>query len=418
MAESKYLNSINIDHQVESRSLIPSDYHCTCEYCKNFMGEIYSNTEDKYYSNKIRKGYYLDQAGDHLDVGQAIGYKWAVQNLVPKGGWLLDPTVGTGTSIVEALIADRNSIGIELEYPEIAQKNIDHQFNRGYNNVQYKFRQGDAKLMDQYMAEWGFDEPFLDLVINGTPYPKISGKSSDAPERKNLKTGQDKSFDYLHEDNIGLTKGDAYWDLVRTMYTKSIKFIKPGGYFVILIKDLVQNKQPYLLHKYIIDVVLEANPDMEHYGFFLHKHCPTTLYINTADKRFPGMRVPLYQSGIVLRKKGGKETGYHIDNSGLIRTMGKNYRIPSIYETEESNRTKEKKVLVNKETKTESSTINAEGVQTTNDFYPKIPSLTGTYDDGRKIGYELGKRDGIEIGKEQGFKEAIEEAIYHLKRLL
>ncbi|MDD5649280.1 MAG: hypothetical protein PHF86_02500 [Candidatus Nanoarchaeia archaeon] len=302
---SKHLNSISLDHQVQIRTGIPSDYHCTCEYCKNFMGEIYNVDQDKYYSNRIRKEYYLDKAGEHLDVGQIIGYRWAVQNLCPENGYVLDPTAGTGTAIVESIINKRNAIGVELEYPEIGQKNIRYAIELMGNTIDqtFRFRQGDATKIDEYMSEWGFDEPFLDLIINGTPYPKLSSKSSDAPERKNLQTKEDKSFDYTHEDNIGLTKGNIYWNLIDTMYSKSIKYLKPGGYFVILIKDLVQDKKPYLLHKYITDVVLDHNPDMEHYGFFLHKHCPTTMFINTYTKRFPGLLIPLYQTGIVLRKK-------------------------------------------------------------------------------------------------------------------
>lgn len=309
MAEPKHLNSIPIDHKVQSRPNIPSDYHCTCPYCQNFMGEIYNVENDKYYSNRIRKEYYIDKAGDHLDAGHVIGYKWAVQNLCPEGGYVFDPTAGTGTAVVEAILNKRNGIGIELEYPEVGQKNIDYQFslNRVPDGITSYFRQGDATKLDEYFKEWRFEEPFLDLIINGTPYPKISGKSSDSPERKNLITKIDKSFDYRHEDNIGLTKGDAYYNLVKTMYTKAIHFLKPGGYFVIIIKDLVQNKEPYLLHKEIIDIVIENNPDMIPYGFFLHKHIPTTMFINTYLKRFPGIRIPLYQAGIVLRKNRNNE---------------------------------------------------------------------------------------------------------------
>lgn len=323
MAESKHLNEISIDHRIQTRNLIPSDYHCNCEYCKNFMGDIYNNDHDKYYSNRIRKNYYVDVAGDHLDAGHFVGYRWAVQNLCPKNGTVLDPTVGTGTAIVESINNGRNAIGIELEYPEITEKNIKAQIDKAGGTIQNTvwFRQGNAIHIDEYLDEWGFEKGTLDLIINGTPYPKLSGKSSDAPERKNLKTGEDKSFDYYHEENIGITKGDEYWNLVRTMYTKSIEYLKPGGYFVILIKDLVQNKEPYLLHKMIIDVVLEANPEMSHYGFFLHSHSPTTMYINTANKRNPELKVPFYQVGIVLRKGGSQEEGFPLDKSGLVRQV-------------------------------------------------------------------------------------------------
>lgn len=325
MAEAKHTNSIPYNHIVDHRLGIPSDYHCTCKYCQNFMGEIYHVDEDKYYSNRIRKGYYVDKAGDHLDVGHVIGYKWAIQNLSPKGGWVFDPTAGTGTAVVEAILSGRNGIGIELEYPEVGLRNIAEQFGKARipdHSVLSYFRQGDATKLDEYFTEWGFKEPFLDLIINGTPYPKLSGRSSDAPERKNLKTKEDKSFDYMHEDNIGLTKGDAYSNLVRTMYTKAIQYLKPGGYFVILIKDLVQDKKPYLLHKEIIDIVMANNPDMEAYGFFLHKHIPTTMFINTYTKRFPNIPIPLYQTGIVLRKKGEfLEEGFHREFVRNIRII-------------------------------------------------------------------------------------------------
>ena len=86
MAESKHLNHITKDHIVQTRTEIPSDYHCDCEYCQNFMGDIFNNDEEKYYSNRIRKNYYVDKAGDHLDAGHIIGYRWAIQNLCPENG--------------------------------------------------------------------------------------------------------------------------------------------------------------------------------------------------------------------------------------------------------------------------------------------------------------------------------------------
>lgn len=323
MAEPKYLNQVPVDHKVQTREYVPSDYHCTCDYCRNFMGEIFNNDEQKHYSNRIRKAYYVDEAGDHLDAGHIIGYRWAVQNLCPENGIVLDPTVGTGTAIVESINNGRNAIGIELEYPEVAQKNIEAQLEHPRTQGRkYWFRQGNALKIDEYLDEWNIDKGDIDLIINGTPYPKLSGKSSDAPERKNLKTGEDKSFDYYHEENIGITKGDEYWNLVGTMYTKSIRYLKPGGYFVILIKDMVQNKKPFLLHKQIIDVVLGANPDMEHYGFFLHSHTPTTMFQNTYGKRFPDVPIPWYQVGVVLRKKGSDEPGFPIPkNSMTVRSV-------------------------------------------------------------------------------------------------
>lgn len=408
--DSKYVNSIETDHVVQSRGCIPSDYHCTCDYCKNFMGEIFHLDEGKFYSNRIRKEYYKDGAGDHLDAGHIIGYRWAIQNLCPPNGLVLDPTVGTGTAIVEAINNGRNAIGIELEYPEVTKKNIEAQDRRTLG-TQFLFRQGNAIKIDQYLDEWGIAKGTIDLIINGTPYPKISGKSSDAPERKNLKTGEDKSFDYYHEENIGITKGKEYDELIKTMYTKSISYLKPGGYFVILIKDMMQNRKPYLLHKMITDIVLENNPDMEHYGFFLHSHAPTTMFQNTYNKRFPDAMIPWYQVGIVLRKKGGDEEGFPFDDSGMLRMVpyklfDKDSDYTISYREGDAPVWRDRagiipnplpEIFKEAKTKKDSSSKKSKKIKDT----------------------EIAKEDNpFERGKEEGYREGIREAMEVLKNLL
>jgi hypothetical protein len=172
--------------------------------------------------------------------------------------------------------------------------------------------QGDARETAKHLEQAGIKKGQLSLVINGTPYPKISGKSSDAPERKKLakvEEGEDKgdtqdfTFDYENPNNIGLTKGSEYWGLVNSMYSQAIEFLKPGGYFVILIKDMIQNKKPYLLSSMIANEVLANNPDVEYYGLYMHRHIPETMFMRTYPKMYPGVPVPSYQAGIVLRKK-------------------------------------------------------------------------------------------------------------------
>jgi len=298
----------------------PDDYHCSCEYCtRNFLGQIKKG--DLYYHSKAKETYFPkpDPNDKHLDAGHFQGYRWAVQNLTEPGDWILDPTVGTGTAIIEAINNGRNGIGIELEYPHIAQKNIDAQYSRPESPATGKtlFRQGNAKYISQYLNEWGIEKNSLQLIINGTPYPTMGSKSSDSPERKAFTNKVSKeereyffddSFDYQNVDNFGTKKGSEFWKLVNEMYWDSIEYLKPGGYFVILIKDMMQNSAPYLLHKQVIDHVLEKNAlvktnrGLEYYGAYVHKHYPMTLFMLTYPKRFPDVQIPLYQTGIILRK--------------------------------------------------------------------------------------------------------------------
>jgi DNA modification methylase len=235
----------------------------------------------------------------HIAPGHWQIYRWAVQNLTQPGDWVFDPTVGTGTAIVEAMNNGRNGIGIELEFPEIAKGNIAFQKQATGKGI---LIHGNAKLIQKNLFSEGIGYDSLSLIINGTPYPTEGSKSSDAPERKNLSTKEDHSFDYMHQDNFGKKSGDEYWDFITQMYLDCIPFMKIGGKMVIAVKDLIKNKQPYLLHKEIVDRLLKKTTQLKYVGCVIHLHAPPTLFISTYGKRFKGVKIPKYQTGIILER--------------------------------------------------------------------------------------------------------------------
>lgn len=324
------MGAINAIHSVTPTEIlshlpgIPEDYHCRCEYCvSNFLGNI--RTEEAVYAAKSNKTYFpkVDHSNTsdnkHLDSGHFQGYRWAIQNLTNPGDWILDPTVGTGTTIIEAINNGRNAVGIELEFPEIAQKNIDAQ--KGHATGQYLFKQGDVRFLSDHLQGWDIKPETFSLILNGPPYLKIGGRSSDSPERKKWKdedkipvggtsvkivgkVHKDKSFDYRNPDNFGSLKGKEYWRALTGMFTECVPFLKPGGFLVTIIKDLTRNKEPYLLHKMVNDEILFSNPSLKLYGSFVHKHWPPTTLMCMYPKRFPEVNLPTYQTGIILQKHG------------------------------------------------------------------------------------------------------------------
>ena len=308
--KTKHDNNIHPREELLTRTdKIPDDYHCDC-YLENYLGEIYNTDLNKYYSQLARNKYYDTTTPKHIAPGHFLGYRWAIQKFTQPGDWVFDPTVGTGTAIIEAINNDRNGIGIELEYPDITEANIKKQFERSYDppTGRHIFINGDARCLAKYLDENNVSKESLQLVINGTPYPKEGSTSSDAPERGMAsKIGHAKKaerlVDYKLNNNFGTFKGSAYWDLITNMYVDSVPYMKSGAKMVILIKDLVRNKQPYLLHKEIVDRVLEATSELKYYGTYLHRHVPETLFMRTYNKTYGDhIKVPMYQTGIVLEK--------------------------------------------------------------------------------------------------------------------
>lgn len=296
---------------------LPRDYHCKCNFCtENFLGEIYHTEENKYYSQAARYCYYPKELRNkHLCPGHWQGYRFAIQQFTKVGDWVFDPTVGTGTAVVESINNGRNGIGIELEYPEVAKANVKAQKKTAY--ARGKIISGNAENLTKLLKKNKIEYGTFSLVINGTPYYSGSGISSDAPERRSklkYKNGvrlmtreeeiaSDKTFDYQHPDNFGKKTLKEYWNFITKMYLDCLPFLEKRGKLVIIIKDTILNKKAYLLHKEIIEHILSGTTQLKYYGSFIHKHIPTTLFMNTYNKRYPKVKLPLYQTGIVLEKK-------------------------------------------------------------------------------------------------------------------
>ena len=219
---------------------------------------------------------------------------------------IFDPTVGTGTAIVEAINAGRDGVGIELEFPQITERTVKVQYDRGTATGKGTVIKGDARNLVSLLDEQGYEGECVDMIITGSPYPVLGGRQSDSPERPtgDYRKRDFKNLNYEDEKNAGVLKGQAYWDLIDELYYKAITKLKPGGKFITLIKDPTQNKKPYLLHKMITDIVMQNNP-MEYYGSFIHRHLPYTFFMNTYHKQNPDVDIiPYFQTGIVLQKKG------------------------------------------------------------------------------------------------------------------
>lgn len=291
-------NEVPKDSVVQFRKEIPKDYHCSCEYCKNFLGEMYDIEAEKYYSNVARKKYLPNPPKSstimHNNPGHFIGYRWAIQNLTSPGDLVFDPTVGTGTAIFEAENNGRRGCGVELEFPDTTRF-----FTEGRGTV----IEGNTLEVDpsDFLEKEG-----IQLLINGTPYPMISGKISSDTYFTPKKTTEIYYGDYRNKNNIGKWKVPEFRTRIHEMYTKYVPYLKSGGYLVIIIKDPTHQKAPFNLHKMIIDSILENNPTLSHYGFFLHKHIPATLFMSSYEKNY-GITPPLYQTGIVLKKNDLQE---------------------------------------------------------------------------------------------------------------
>lgn len=308
-------NNITKTEPMQKRMTIPADLHWKEELeskMKNegfkYLGEIFCNDSNKYYSARGGKKYRPKHDNKHLDEGHYQGYRFAVHELTEPGDWVFDPTVGSGTAIIESINNGRNAIGIELEWPEMCQLNVD--FQKEDATGEGIVISGNAGNLTNLLAPYKDKFGEFSLIVNGTPYPVIGGKTSDAPERKNknketgkLEKIEGTSDTYEHSDSFGLLKWNGrYEEFITKMYVDAAKFLKPGGFLVTIIKDPVSKKKAFPLQRFVSEWTKEA-AGLKDYGFYLHRHAPETMFMNTYNKRFPDVVIPKYQIGYILQKQ-------------------------------------------------------------------------------------------------------------------
>lgn len=133
-----------------------------------------------------------DSAGAHL--------AWYWGNFIPqiphqlmlrytkKGDWVLDPFVGSGTTLIECRRLGRNGIGIELNsgVAKQARELVGKERNR--DSVRTEIVAGDARKIDARRMMDDLDAKQVQLLIMHPPYHDIISFSEDGNDLSNAAT--------------------------------------------------------------------------------------------------------------------------------------------------------------------------------------------------------------------------------------
>lgn len=142
-----------------------------------------------------------------------------------KGDWVLDQMVGSGTTLVEAKLLERNAIGVDIN-PDAVMVTRDR-LNFSYNPLFPEYKEptiktyvGDARNLSEINNE------SIDLVATHPPYAGIISYT------KNKKIMDDLSQLPLEE----------YLSEMRKVAGESFRVLKPGKISAILIGDTRKHK--------------------------------------------------------------------------------------------------------------------------------------------------------------------------------
>lgn len=152
-----------------------------------------------------------------------------------QGDWILDPFVGSGTSLIEAQKLDRNGIGIDIDGEVI--KEADHRLSEKYNDSIQSLYNGDSRTLDVDRIIYENKIDGVDFIFYHPPYWDIV-KFNDI------------------EGNLSLSNTlDEYLENFEKVFDNTIKHLHQDRYFCVVIGDIYKNSKWVPLHSYLMDLV-------------------------------------------------------------------------------------------------------------------------------------------------------------------
>lgn len=163
-----------------------------------------------------------------------------------RGQWVLDPMVGTGSTLLACLMTERNGIGIELipKWAEIAKQRITESKQQlpliGEQTEQIVIV-ADARNIDQ------IDMPPIDYVFTSPPYWDMLRRRGFENQQKRRKSNLDTYYSDDPADLGNISDYEQFLTELVNIYAKVGEKMRSGAYMTIVVKNVKKGTKVYPL---------------------------------------------------------------------------------------------------------------------------------------------------------------------------
>ena len=186
--------------------------------------------------------------------------KRLIEFFTKKDGWVLDPFVGVGGTLLGCSMAGRHGVGVDLsqEYLELYEKAAEN-LNLGPQTVY----QGDARRLDHIFNREDYQ---FDLVLTDPPYGDMLSRKRTGERKK--RTGDDSPTPFTSDGNdLGNMRHEQFYEALKSVIVQSMEFLKVKGYVIVFCKDLQPTAEHHnLIHADVVNA-LTGIPNLRFRGY-------------------------------------------------------------------------------------------------------------------------------------------------------
>jgi DNA modification methylase len=169
-----------------------------------------------------------------------------------EGELVLDPFVGSGTTLVAAQDLNRNAVGFDLQekYVDLCEERL--RTNNLFNQAQQVAVQDDALYIPEYL-----EPESVSLIWTSPPYANLlnrkrKNKSRRGNERKNEQFGKVEQYSQDPRD-LGTMTIEQYTVAMGEIFENLLPLLKLRGHCVINVPDMWWKNQRITIHIAIVE---------------------------------------------------------------------------------------------------------------------------------------------------------------------
>lgn len=178
------------------------------------------------------------------------------------GELVVDPFVGSGTTLASAWDLNRNAVGFDIneKYIELCKERLSQ------TKIQVEETKQIAILDDARNIPEYFDDNQISLLITSPPYSNLlnrerKNKSRRGDERKNSQYLKVEQYSQK-ENDLGILDIESFSKAMEEIYRGILPKLKPKGHSVINVADMWWENRRIPIHIYIVNAMQSAGYEL------------------------------------------------------------------------------------------------------------------------------------------------------------